>query len=151
MEKKKPWFLDRYSEKNISRSFKSLGYSSLIFSLICLLVAIFNELKVVERLYWAVGGFYLLPLGLGIVLRKEWGRKLTIAFPFVIITALGVLLTIGMIPYATDHNQPGWLTFLILLPGLIIFLILLCATTIVWLTFGRKYYNHPNVKNYFNR
>jgi len=87
MQKKWPWFLDMHNEKYIWFFFKYLlGYGALIGSIGCLLAAIFPETELhEERIYWAIGFLYLMMTGIGIVLHKEWSRKLIIAFPFVVI------------------------------------------------------------------
>lgn len=143
MEKKQLWFLDRYNEKHIRFFFKYLlGYGALIGSIICLISAIFDKMEFPgERAYLATGSIYLMIMGIGVVSHKEWGRKLIITFPFVAI----ILAIMFFVPATLSWGVQNALIVALIFT----FLLVLCA--ILYFTLGVKYYNHPNVRKYFNR
>lgn len=143
MEKKRPWFSDRYNEKHISLLFRYLGYGAIICSFFLFWTATDKEMDIAERMYYFLFAPYLLIMGIGIRLRKDWGRKLVQAFPLnVLVVTFMFLIVIGEMLPIKDISDLYNLIIPVLIWGIIFIVIYL-----TWV----KYYNHPNVKKYFNR
>ena len=136
----KEWWSYRYSEKHISYHFRFLGYIWLIGSFISFLAAADKESNIMERMYWFLGAPYLLIMGVGIILRKDLGRKLLRVFPFYVII---LIFIVSVIVSLKDIS--------LLIVTLIAFPLILCIPSIAAYFLWFKYCNHPNVKKYFNR
>ena len=78
--------------EKITEIFKNQGISSQIT---------FQQFKIACMVYVAIASIFFLS-GLGLLLKKEWGRKLTLSFAFVmvLIVFLAVVLSPGLIQQA---------------------------------------------------
>ncbi len=136
-----------YTEEDIQRFLIAFGYGGIITGLISILEA-FSSTHLSNRIFWSISAIYVLVMGIGVQLRKVWGRKLISGFFFLL--AVNFLIMIPLV----SHEVFGMGSIVGYIAAGVIFVpfsIWMCYTGFDWI----KSLNHPESKMhldvYFNR